>query len=334
MIQVISLIIKYAPNSLLIRVIERQDQNLMQELLNFIQDNQYRPEVFIEIFGIYLAVVWLAVTVWVARDISGRSKNLLVVIIAPLFVAVANIAGLLLYLLVRPESTLEEGQSRDLFYASVLDREISSCDHCGVLVRSDYKFCPTCGEDVDYKCPDCNDKVNPTWKYCANCNYQLVLDPWYVRFATFMRNLLTNKKFRHQQGKKLATGVNKLRSLPHPLRRISLPSLPKLPKIEVELPFRIGRFGAGSDSGKKLKVMSEKRELPLAKEQVKVGKVPATKSSTATKSTKSGGKSSSKSSGKSKSTKKKRRGRPRGKSDNKPRKKRSDAGKKRGSYKK
>src|SRR5690606_12335449 len=81
----------------------------------------------------------------------------------------------------RPEKTLEEGKTKDLFYASVLDKDVTSCKNCGTSARVEYKFCPKCSHHLQERCPHCGITVNPTWKFCANCQTYLLPLPWYKR---------------------------------------------------------------------------------------------------------------------------------------------------------
>ena len=56
----------------------------------------------------YLFVLWVALVVWVARDCVNRTRSIALQVLAILLVAVLNVFGLVLYLILRPQRTLLE----------------------------------------------------------------------------------------------------------------------------------------------------------------------------------------------------------------------------------
>lgn len=155
----------------------------MEAFINFLQNPSNVPLV-VNFLVLYLAVLWLAVLAWILRDITTRSQNILIVLATLVFVAIGNLPAVAIYLLLRPEKTLEDAKEKDLFYASILDKEVGSCGHCQSLVRNDYKFCPTCGENLERHCENCGIRVQPTWSFCSNC--QIDLRPrrsWFPKFG-------------------------------------------------------------------------------------------------------------------------------------------------------
>ena len=64
--------------------------------------------------GAFLAALWVALVVWTYRDIRNRARDRLVHILAPVLVAVLNLPGVLVYLILRPQRTLEEEYQRTL----------------------------------------------------------------------------------------------------------------------------------------------------------------------------------------------------------------------------
>ena len=65
---------------------------------------------------IYVAILWFAMIVWVARDVINRSNSILFQVL----VILANIAlpvfGLILYLILRPSKTLLEKYYEEMEY--------------------------------------------------------------------------------------------------------------------------------------------------------------------------------------------------------------------------
>jgi len=58
--------------------------------------------------GAFLAALWISLVIWTNRDIRTRARDPLVQILATLLVAVLNLPGVLVYLILRPPRTLEE----------------------------------------------------------------------------------------------------------------------------------------------------------------------------------------------------------------------------------
>ena len=52
--------------------------------------------------GAFLAALWISLVIWTYRDIRTRSRDPLVQTLATLFVAVLNLPGILVYLILRP----------------------------------------------------------------------------------------------------------------------------------------------------------------------------------------------------------------------------------------
>lgn len=66
------------------------------------------PNTLIRFAGIYLLVIWVSVVIWVIKDITNRSDNVLLQVLSVLTVLVFTPLGIFIYLLIRPQSTLFE----------------------------------------------------------------------------------------------------------------------------------------------------------------------------------------------------------------------------------
>ena len=64
--------------------------------------------------GAFLVALWVSLVVWTYRDIRTRARDPLVQILSALLVAVLNITGVLVYLILRPQKTLEEDYQHTL----------------------------------------------------------------------------------------------------------------------------------------------------------------------------------------------------------------------------
>jgi len=64
--------------------------------------------------GAFLVALWVALVVWTYRDIRGRHRDRLVHFLAAALVALLNLPGVLVYLVLRPSRTLEEEYQQTL----------------------------------------------------------------------------------------------------------------------------------------------------------------------------------------------------------------------------
>ena len=65
-------------------------------------------EMALKFLILYLFVIWIAVVVWVIKDITNRSSNIFIQILCILLVVILPFLGIFLYLLIRPGNTLLE----------------------------------------------------------------------------------------------------------------------------------------------------------------------------------------------------------------------------------
>ncbi len=164
------------------------DTNVITEFLAANQQNL--PQYLVILLVIVPLVVWAAVSLWVWKDISNRTHNYLARVTSFLLVVIANFPGLIIYLLIRPEHTIEEQRNLQLFHASILDKDVTACAECGALVRSDYNFCPECSSKLVKTCPNCNERINPFWSFCVNCGEELAKPSWWDLTKDFLRDYL------------------------------------------------------------------------------------------------------------------------------------------------
>ena len=60
----------------------------------------------------YLLVLWLSALVWVYRDVRSRTNDQTSQVIAVLLVALFNVPGLFVYLVIRPQAPLADSYER------------------------------------------------------------------------------------------------------------------------------------------------------------------------------------------------------------------------------
>ena len=86
-------------------------------------------EFALKLWIIYFFVIWIALVVWVIKDISIRTNNLFFQIIAVLTILLLSPFGIFIYLLIRPRRTLydkyyeEIEENLDIFNEIVEERK-------------------------------------------------------------------------------------------------------------------------------------------------------------------------------------------------------------------
>jgi RNA polymerase subunit RPABC4/transcription elongation factor Spt4 len=121
--------------------------------------------------GAYLFALYLGMIVWTVRDIRARSRDALAHILATALVAVFNLPGLLVYMLLRPHSTVAEEYERSLAEEAILQEleERRVCPGCRRRVEADFVVCPHCHYQLRLRCTGCGRLLNPNWDVCPYC---------------------------------------------------------------------------------------------------------------------------------------------------------------------
>ncbi len=128
-----------------------------------------------QIFSYGLVVFWFVVLYWVWLDSGERTSNRTVRISYVILVAVLNVVGLLIYLIIRPSQTIEEIYWADLErrYLKYETAELGDCPRCGSQLFPGYTYCPNCRYKLKTKCPRCKVYVDKKNKFCPQCGEEL-----------------------------------------------------------------------------------------------------------------------------------------------------------------
>jgi hypothetical protein len=117
-----------------------------------------------------LAFWWALSVAWLARDVHRRVRRL------PLQAAVVLVAGalpgfgLLVYLALRPRTTLEEGYAHALWLElAERTRSIERCPTCGSEVETSFVACPLCATTLRRRCSGCGAALEAEWLFCPYC---------------------------------------------------------------------------------------------------------------------------------------------------------------------
>ncbi len=128
-----------------------------------------------QVFSYGLIVFWFVVLYWVWLDSGERTSNKTVRISYVILVAVLNVVGLLIYLIIRPSQTIEEIYWADLErrYLKYETAELGDCPKCGSQLFPGYTYCPNCRYKLKMKCPRCKVYVDKKNKFCHHCGQEL-----------------------------------------------------------------------------------------------------------------------------------------------------------------
>jgi RNA polymerase subunit RPABC4/transcription elongation factor Spt4 len=91
--------------------------------------------------------------------------------LAALLVAVLNLPGVLVYLILRPPRTLEEEYQRTLEEESLLQalEDLPLCPGCERRVKEDWQICPNCHTKLKKACQNCSKFMELSWNICPYC---------------------------------------------------------------------------------------------------------------------------------------------------------------------
>jgi RNA polymerase subunit RPABC4/transcription elongation factor Spt4 len=124
-------------------------------------------------FGIaFAAALWLGIIIWTIRDIRSRSREKMARILAVLVVAILFLPGLLIYMILRPQKTIEEEYQHTLEEEALLQsiEDISTCPGCSRKVQADWMVCPNCHTRLKKPCHHCKKLLDLSWNLCPYCS--------------------------------------------------------------------------------------------------------------------------------------------------------------------
>ncbi len=115
------------------------DEKLPESILQIMQQFFFIPFFFILLFYILWFVVGILICVWVYQDAKSRGMDSALWV---LIVLIANVVGLIVYLIVREEK-------RPYYrFPSYNERQARFCSNCGSELTQNAKFCTKCGKAV------------------------------------------------------------------------------------------------------------------------------------------------------------------------------------------
>jgi RNA polymerase subunit RPABC4/transcription elongation factor Spt4 len=124
------------------------------------------------IIGAYALVLWFSAVVWVYRDVRNRTSDPISQTVAVLLVALFNLPGLVVYLVIRPQTTLNDTYERSLETEAILhELQLTSnaCQNCQRPIEDDFIMCPNCRTILREGCRNCGRAVRTSWIACPYC---------------------------------------------------------------------------------------------------------------------------------------------------------------------
>lgn len=120
----------------------------------------------------YFFIIWAAFIIWVIKDITNRTSNILVQTLSIfLILFFTPLFGLPIYLLIRPRTSLFEQYYEQGETEEIVDdlEEFYHCPECNHRVSRDFKFCPKCSFGLTISCPSCKKRIHTDWALCPYC---------------------------------------------------------------------------------------------------------------------------------------------------------------------
>lgn len=128
---------------------------------------------FLVVLGIYAVVLYLAIAYWGLKDARSRSESVGLHYFALFVNLLVPLLGLLVYLLVRPSSTLVERRALELEAEALTQTsdevEERPCPACGREIEKNFVLCPYCHTRFAKLCPSCHKSVRLGWTLCPYC---------------------------------------------------------------------------------------------------------------------------------------------------------------------
>lgn len=118
------------------------------------------------------AVLWLATAVWVYKDARRRIEDPWLVGMAAVLGFAPPFAGPIVYLFLRPPSSIEERRDRELENRALEERLADHglrCPVCRGPVEASFLVCPVCTTRLKQACGSCGSPLEPIWQACPYC---------------------------------------------------------------------------------------------------------------------------------------------------------------------
>lgn len=138
-------------------------------------------ETFLKFIVIYFIIVWIAIIVWVIKDITNRTNSILLQLLSILLILFFTPLWVFVYLLIRPGKTIFEKYYSEIednldMFSEIVEQKVQSddekihCYKCNAPLSPDFKFCPKCKIELKWDCSWCWKLLYKWWKICPYCS--------------------------------------------------------------------------------------------------------------------------------------------------------------------
>ncbi len=144
--------------------------------------NSVTLEFMIKFAVTYFFVVWIALIIWVAKDIAFRSDSRIFQVICILIMIFFTPLWVFLYLIIRPWKSIYDAYSQEIeenleILNNIVKEGIETqqapkdyeCPKCHSEVESDFIICPSCKTSLKDTCHECHKIIREWWKVCPYC---------------------------------------------------------------------------------------------------------------------------------------------------------------------
>lgn len=121
--------------------------------------------------GAFIAALWFSLVIWTYRDVRSRARDPLARILAVMVVALLFLPGIVVYLILRPQRTLEQEYQNTLEEEALLQsiEDAPLCPGCGRRVKENWVVCPNCHTRLRKNCHQCGKLIELPWNLCPYC---------------------------------------------------------------------------------------------------------------------------------------------------------------------
>ncbi len=120
----------------------------------------------------YAVVLSIGAIYWTYRDVRDRTRDGWTQAVSVLLVAIFNMPGLLLYLILRPHETMNEANERRLEAEALMPEmpdERPVCPGCQRSISEEFIVCPQCRTKLRQPCASCDRPLDLNWTACPYC---------------------------------------------------------------------------------------------------------------------------------------------------------------------
>lgn len=137
-------------------------------------------EFMIKFCVIYFFVVWVALIIWVAKDIAFRSNSRIFQVLCVLIMILFTPLWVFLYILIRPRKSMYDAYNTEIEWNLEILNEIVQdhietttadyiCPSCDEEIQPDFIICPSCKASLKDTCHKCHKLIREGWSICPYC---------------------------------------------------------------------------------------------------------------------------------------------------------------------